>query len=88
VVDGADHLDHRLALMDGLLGAVLCHDGQLALSEYPEIHHLVVVPPQRAAGGEHILQAHQLGTPTKIVGQLHTVPALRGMEELRDLHLF
>ena len=43
-VDSADNLDQRLAFAEGLLGAVLTDDGQLALLHDAVVHDGMVMP--------------------------------------------
>ena len=87
VVDGVHHLDHGLALVNGLLLAVLSDDGQLALYQYAVVHHGMVVPAQLLAGGEDVLDGYQLGPSLQVVGQLDAVPTLRRANQFGVLNL-
>ena len=86
MVDGAYHLYDSLALMHHLRLAILSDDGQLALHQYAIVHGYVVVPAQLLASRKHILHGHQFRTALEVVGQLYTVPALRGADEFGARH--
>ena len=84
-VDGADHLDNRIARADDLPLAVESDNRQFALLQDSEVDDGVMVPGQFASDREDVAHHDEFRLPLEVVGQSGAVPALGGALEFQLL---